>query len=122
MDSSNIEQIKEKDITENIINEEIIIYKEPFGNSFTIYTKSGCKFCTEVKKLLKLSNIFFQIIDCDDYILENKQHFLEFIQRKTNSSIKTFPIVFNEHQVFIGGYMETEKYLETKLTFEDDKF
>lgn len=120
MDSSNIEQIQEITLETSI--EEQILYKEPFENSFTVYTKSGCKFCTEVKKLLKLSNIFFQIIDCDDYILENKQQFLDFIQTKTSAQIKTFPMVFNEKQIFIGGYVDTEKYLEAKLTFDDDTF
>lgn len=102
-------------------NEELLIsYQEPFKNTFTVYTKSGCKFCTEVKKLLKESNIFFQIIDCDEYIIENKQHFLDFIQEVSKSKIKTFPIVFNERQQFIGGYIETEKYLETKLSFDEN--
>lgn len=96
------------------------MYQDPFENSFTIYTKSGCKFCTEVKKLLKNANIFFQLINCDDYILENKQQFLNFIQKVTNSDIKTFPIVFNEKKQFIGGYIETEKYLEIKLSFDDN--
>ena len=95
-------------------------YQEPFENSFTIYTKSGCKFCTEVKKLLKQRNIFFQLIDCDDYILENKSDFLEFIQKITKQEIKTFPMVFNEKKEFIGGYIDTEKHLEKNLVFDDN--
>jgi glutaredoxin len=103
-----------------IVSSEYIYYLEPFENSFTIYTKSGCKFCTEVKKLLKSLNIFFQIIDCDDYIVENKQTFLDFIQNLTKSEIKTFPIVFNEKKEYIGGYIDTEKYLEPKLSFDEN--
>ncbi len=98
---------------------ETIVYQEPYENSFTIYSKSGCKFCSEVKKLLKNKNIFFQVINCDDYLLENKEDFLEYIKKQTNSPIKTFPIVFNDKKQFIGGYIETEKYLEKKLSFDD---
>jgi len=110
----NINELNNSETIENII------YQEPFENSFTIYTKSCCKFCTEVKKLLKKENIFFQVIDCDDYIIENKQNFLNFIQKITNSNIKTFPIVFNDKKEFIGGYLDTEKYVESKLYFDEE--
>jgi len=104
---------------DNLDEIETMVYQEPFEQCFTIYSKSGCKFCTEVKKLLKNKNIFFQVINCDDYIIEDKQKFLEFIRKLTDSNIKTFPIVFNDRKQFIGGYIETEKYLEKKLSFDD---
>lgn len=98
----------EEDISNNNLEENR--YINPYENDFTIYTKSGCKFCTEVKKLLTLNKLPYQVIDCDDYILDNKQHFLDFIKANSGITVKTFPIVFFKGK-FIGGYIETDKFI-----------
>ena len=91
---------------------------EPVTNGFTIYSKSGCLNCNKVKALLKDKNIFFSVIDCDDYLLDNKEIFLLFVKEKTGQDVKTFPIVFN-HGKFIGGYKETQEYIDKEfLSFD----
>jgi len=96
--------------TSNNDLEEKLEYIFPYENKFTIYTKSGCKFCTEVKKLLKLNKLDYTIVDCDDYIIDNKQQFLDFIKNISGQIVKTFPIVFFNGQ-FVGGYIETDKFI-----------
>jgi glutaredoxin len=99
----------EEDMSKNISTEEIN-YILPYENCFTIYTKSGCKFCSEVKKLLKLNKIYYKVIDCDEYLLNDKEDFLYFIKNITGQNIRTFPIVFYDAKL-VGGYIETDKFI-----------
>lgn len=89
----------------------------------TVYSKSGCSNCTKVKTLLKDNKLKFDVIDCDEFILENKEEFLLFIQNLIGKEYKVFPMVFND-TTFIGGYNETNKYFtslqEQLLDFEYD--
>ena len=39
------------------------------NNIFTIYSKSGCINCRNVKDLLQKHNFTFNIIDCDEYLI-----------------------------------------------------
>ena len=47
---------------------------EPNKIGFTIYSKSGCINCNKVKVLLKEKKVLFSVIDCDEYIIENKEY------------------------------------------------
>jgi glutaredoxin len=96
-------------------------FPAPVQDEFTIYSKSGCINCTKVKKLLNEKNILFTIIDCDEYILESKEEFLAFIKSMTGIEHKIFPIVFDNKKC-IGGYNETNKYLEKMLDFDSSFF
>lgn len=82
----------------------------PEKNQITVYSKSGCINCSKVKTLLKDKNLAFNVIDCDEFILENKEEFLLFIQTLTGKEYRMFPIVFDNKE-FIGGYNETDKYI-----------
>ena len=93
-------------------------FTKPSETCYTIYSKSGCPNCTKVKNLLLKNKIPFTIIDCDEYILENKAAFLDFIMHLTNREWKTFPIVFNDNSQFIGGFIDTKVYLDNTLDFE----
>ena len=93
---------------------------KPIEDEITVYSKSGCINCVKVKTLFKEKDIKFNIIDCDEYILEDKQGFLQFINLLVGSEYKTFPMVFL-NKTFIGGYKETEEYL-TKLKQQDLDF
>jgi hypothetical protein len=95
-----------------------IIIQLPYNDIFTIYSKSGCKYCLEVKKLLENQNKDFLIIDCDNYLIENKTCFLQNIKELAKKDHKTFPIVFH-NKVFIGGFNETNEYLDTLNAFEN---
>jgi glutaredoxin len=81
-------------------------FEEPKDTGFTIYSKSGCQNCLKVKNLLKEKKLDFTVIDCDDYIIEDKENFLLFINKVTQKSVKIFPMIFYKGE-FIGGYNET---------------
>lgn len=93
---------------------------KPDIKNFTIYSKSGCSHCVSVKKLIKEKNFFYNEINCDEYILEDKEEFLKAIENITQRSHKTFPMVFYEGK-FIGGYTDTIDVInKLLLSFEDN--
>ena len=96
-----------------------IIKPNEFG--FTIYSKSGCPNCLKVKSLLKKNNINFIIVDCDEYIIEDKSFFLLFINDLAKTSVTMFPMIFNDG-LFIGGYNEITDYINKLLSFDNLTF
>ena len=97
-------------------------YIKPNNTGFTVYTKSGCRYCDLVKKLLNDHKFNFFIVNCDNYILENKSVFLAFLSNVSQQNINTFPVVFNGTN-YIGGYNETNKYIqEINAFFELNDF
>ena len=78
-------------------------YENPTTDSYTLYSKSGCTFCTKAKKLLQKEKV--TIIDCDDYLVEDKPAFLEYMKNLIGREYKMFPMIFKEG-VFIGGFTE----------------
>jgi len=94
-------------------------FNKPSSNGFTIYSKSGCHFCTKVKNLLKQKNFLFNEINCDDYLIEEKENFLLFIENQIGKSYKVFPIIFYNGK-FVGGFNETEEFTnKLLLSFEE---
>jgi glutaredoxin len=93
-------------------------FENPSDTGFTIYTKSGCPNCLKVKSFLKEKNLQFKLINSDEYILEDKESFLNFIKQISKTEVKTFPIIFNDKK-FIGGYNETIEFVnELILAFD----
>ena len=92
---------------------------EPKSNQYTIYSKSGCSYCTKVKELLKEMEQTFSVVDCDDYLLDWKKEFLLYIKLFADKEWKTFPMVFDGKK-FIGGYHETVEHLEKTLDFNEE--
>ena len=92
-------------------------YESPHENKYTIYSKSGCSYCVKAKQLLVETKKNMHIVECDDYLLENKEAFLAFIQNLAEGKVhRTFPIVFYDAQ-YIGGYTELVKFLEKDIDF-----
>lgn len=92
---------------------------DPNKSGFTIYSISGCQNCVLVKKIIKENHFFFTEINCDEYILEEKEDFLHFIEVKAETTYKTFPMVFYEGK-FIGGLTYTREFIKKLLlSFED---
>lgn len=89
--------------------------QEPSDKSFTIYSKTNCKYCVLVKSLLDEQKIPFIEINCDDYLAQDKQYFLNFIKEKADRDFKTFPMVFCDGK-FVGGFLETERLI---MDFDD---
>lgn len=97
--------------------------QEPLDDEITVYSKSSCINCVKVKTLLKERGVKFTIINCDEYILEDKSAFLQYINLLVGREYKTFPMVFL-NKTFIGGFNETEEYFsklqEKELEFNSD--
>ena len=91
----------------------------PELNKFTIYSKSGCPNCIKVKKLLQDKQIHFIIVDCDEFILEDKMYFLKFMEKIIGIEYKTFPMVFDNGK-FVGGYADTMEHTEHTLNFNEE--
>ena len=96
-------------------------FEKPSKSGFTIYSKSGCPNCTKVKTLLKSKNLFFNVVDCDEYLIEDKETFLTFIKQLANQQVKAFPIIFYDEQ-FIGGYKETSEFIDELVLAFDANF
>jgi len=95
-------------------------FELPQKNRYTIYSKSGCPNCSNVKTFLKSKNLIFNVVDCDEYLIEAKTEFLEFIKNLSQKECKIFPIIFYDEK-YIGGYNETKDYVEkTLLAFEEN--
>lgn len=92
---------------------------EPKKENYTIYSKSGCINCSKVKKLLTEKRYIFIEVNCDEFLIENKETFLLFISEKAKKEYKTFPMVFYNGE-FIGGYNETIENIEKlEVKFDD---
>lgn len=95
-------------------------FEKPSDTDFTVYSKSGCPNCSSVKKILKDKNFIFNVVDCDEYIIEDKENFLLFIKDLSQREIKQFPIIFYAGNI-IGGYNETRDYIDKLfLSFEEN--
>lgn len=107
---------KRNDKGNDKINDDIIEFTKPYENIYTIYSKSGCPNCKKVKTLLEENNIDFIIVDCDEYLINYKTDFLQFIKKLISKECKMFPMVFNNTS-FIGGFSDTEEYLSYWTSF-----
>jgi glutaredoxin len=86
-------------------------FEEPIKNGFTIYSKSGCPNCKNVKEILKKENLDFVIIDCDEYLLFEKDDFLLFIENTIGKKYTTFPMIFSDGK-FLGGITQVRELLQ----------
>jgi glutaredoxin len=84
---------------------------------FVIYSKSECKFCELSKQLLLDEGFVYEIIMCDNYLLDDREGFLKRMEEKIGSEYKTFPMVFYKDK-FVGGYNELVKKVEQMACFK----
>ncbi len=89
------------------------MFQLPYQTGFTIYSKNDCPYCIKAKKVLDNDNLKYLIIYCDQYLIENRHSFIEFMSQYTNQ--KTFPYIFY-NGTFIGGFTELVQH----LTFMED--
>lgn len=69
---------------------------------FKVYSKSGCSFCQESKKVLREYNLNFEVIDTPES------------RKWVKLNYNTYPQIFiegEEGDVHIGGFRELENYL-----------
>lgn len=95
-------------------------FPTPSTVKYTIYSKSGCPNCNRVKDLLKQKSVDFDQHNCDEYLLESKEEFLQFIAGLAGKECRVFPMVFDSTGVFVGGYTETKTMLERQLDFNEE--
>ena len=81
-------------------------YEMPSSTTWTIYTKSKCPYCSKIKIIMSDKTPQPKFINCDNYLINNKQSFLSHIQKIIGKEYKTFPIVFYKGE-FVGGFTET---------------
>lgn len=92
---------------------------KPEEIGFTIYSKSGCPNCRRIKKILTEKKQTFIEINCDEYLIEDKESFLFFIKNLAQKEWKVFPMIFN-NGIFIGGFNETHEFLDKQLCFDEN--
>ena len=93
--------------------------EKPEETGFTIYSKSGCPNCTRIKKILTEKKQTFNEINCDEYLIEDKEFFLSFIKNLAQKESKVFPMIFNSG-IFIGSFNETQEFLDKQLSFDEN--
>ena len=92
----------------------------PAMDSYTIYSKSVCLYCTKAKGLLQNERIPTLIVDCDKFLIENKEEFFDQMKSLIGYEYKTLPIIFKNGR-FIGGYNKTKDfYEESKIVARGD--
>ena len=79
------------------------MFQSPSITGYTIYSKSGCPYCDKAKALLKIDNPI--VVDCDPYLVDKKEEFLQFIKEVAQKEHRTFPIIFR-NATYIGGYSD----------------
>ena len=94
-------------------------FVEPDDSGYTIYSKSNCNYCIKIKQALIQKKYYFLEIQCDEYLIKNRDNFLSFIQDKIGKTYTTFPMVFYDGK-FIGGSVEGIAHIEkNSLSFND---
>lgn len=96
-------------------------FREPSKKGFTIYSKSGCPNCVKVKTLLQNKNYIVIPVNCDDFLIEQKDEFLSKMKELTAVEVLLFPLVFYEGK-YVGGYKETTYFIEKLDIFMKDEF
>lgn len=91
-------------------------FEKPKMTGYTIYSKSGCPNCVKVKKFLQNAKTQMNIVDCDDYLIENKEEFLTFIEKIAEKPVRVFPIVFFERKLV----EDTEYHYNRLNAFENN--
>lgn len=89
-----------------------MVFESPIIDGFTIYTKSGCLMCTKAKELLQSKSLPYTMIDCDEYLLEDREGFLLFMKNLANKDVLMFPMICY-NGCFVGAYKEMLSRIET---------
>jgi len=79
--------------------------------SYKVYGRNDCTYCQLTIKLLERKGIPFQYIS----IKQTLREFLNEFSTVTGNQ-RTIPLIFNEHNVFIGGYHDLVKILNYNVT------
>ena len=79
-------------------------------NKAIVYTSATCPYCVKAKRLLKMLNIEFEEINCDENFDEMCANLS---QKYSQPCISTVPqIIINDN--YVGGYDDLEHLYKTK--------
>ncbi len=90
------------------------------NEQFTIYTKNECKNCWIIKRVLEIEKHTFETIECDKYLIEHKEEFINVMRMMMNIRKDQriyFPIVF-----YNGMYLEDPLEFMAGISNDDDTF
>lgn len=90
----------------------MVEFVRPRKSELTLYSKSGCPNCHKIKKYLNDNFLAFTVVDCDEYLIEHRTEFLQFINTLAKKEVNTFPMIF-DYEHFVGGYKEAIEYAKT---------
>jgi glutaredoxin len=93
-------------------------FQAPNTTCFTVYSKSGCFFCKKIKQYLEHREQEYEVIDCDEYLIEDKPGFLKFIENLAGKPHTVFPIVFFMGK-YVGGHDDSVRYIDKMNAFSD---
>jgi glutaredoxin len=97
-------------------------FPKPIVNMINIYSKKESNICSKIQSLLEKENINYNIINCDEFLVDRKNEFIKFIKQLSNQEFNSIPMVF-AGRLFIGGYNEVKTYIEIQEVFKQlDKF
>jgi glutaredoxin len=98
------------------------IFPEIRSTQYTVFTKSGCKYCDNIKILMEQEKEDVIYILCDDILISNRQLFIDFIKQNAKIEKVTFPIVFYDGN-YVGGCDDyNEKIKQRCFTDLDTEF
>lgn len=92
---------------------------QPSSTEFTIYARENCGYCVKAKELLKDTSPV--IVQCDEYLKQDRANFLSSMDALTQREYRTFPMIFHLGK-FVGGYTDAVTYLEQLKVFNNDDF
>ena len=102
-----------------------IIIPECRATQYTIFTKSQCKYCDNIKSLMMNEKEDVEYIQCDELLRINREYFIDFMKKRTNKELITFPIVFYDGE-YVGGYDDYNQKVKQRcfdnLDFESNMF
>lgn len=91
-------------------------FPKPIESGYTIYSKSNCSYCDKAKMLL--SDDDFTIYNCDTYLQNDREEFLDYIKKMAGKEHSTFPIIFKNSN-YVGGYSDLLALLKELFSRED---
>jgi glutaredoxin len=91
----------------------------PQASGYTIYSRSGCPYCDLSKELLAFETV--ALVDCDEFLEQNREEFLRIMQNYCGRSYQMFPMIFH-NGVFLGGYTEAKEFYQNRLVEMLDDF
>ncbi len=86
----------------------------PKKSEFTIYSISGCPGCVKSKKYLDEQHVPYTEVNCEEYLIEDREGFLAFIAGIAGKEVKKFPMIFDCSK-FVGGFNELKEYCNNNI-------